>query len=78
MATLSSILACEITWTEDSGGLQFSGSQRDGYDWAHVQTNTHTCTRAHTHTHTHTHTSLFLFLSQSASVYDLIQISQQS
>ena len=28
MATLSSILACEIPWTEEPGGLQFMGSQR--------------------------------------------------
>ena len=28
MATHSSILAWEISWTEESGGLQFMGSQR--------------------------------------------------
>ena len=28
MATLSSIVACEIPWTEEPGGLQFMGSQR--------------------------------------------------
>ena len=28
MATHSSILACEITWTEKPGGLQSLGSQR--------------------------------------------------
>ena len=28
MATHSSILACEILWTEDSGGLQSIGSQK--------------------------------------------------
>ena len=28
MATHSSILACKILWTEESGGLQSSGSQR--------------------------------------------------
>ena len=27
MATHSSILAWEISWTEESGGLQFMGSQ---------------------------------------------------
>ena len=26
MATHSSILACRIPWTEESGGLQFAGS----------------------------------------------------
>ena len=32
MATLSSILAWRIPWTEESGGLQFMGSQRVGDD----------------------------------------------
>ena len=27
-STHSSILACRIPWTEDPGGLQFTGSQR--------------------------------------------------
>ena len=31
MATHSSILALEITWTEDPGGLQSMGSQRVGH-----------------------------------------------
>ena len=34
MATLSSILAWRIPWTEDSGGLQSRGSQRVGHNWA--------------------------------------------
>ena len=33
MATCSSILAWEITWTEEPGGLQSTGSQRVGHDW---------------------------------------------
>ena len=33
MATLLSILAWEIPWTEESGGLQFMGSQRVGHDY---------------------------------------------
>ena len=33
MATHSSILAWEIPWTEEPGGLQSMGSQRIGYDW---------------------------------------------
>ena len=33
MATLSSILAWEIPWTEESSGLQFMGSQRVGHDY---------------------------------------------
>ena len=32
MATHSSILAWRIPWTEESGGLQSRGSQRDGLD----------------------------------------------
>ena len=32
MATHSSILAWEIPWTEDPGGLQSTGSQRVGRD----------------------------------------------
>ena len=28
MVTQSSILACRIPWTEESGGLQYMGSQR--------------------------------------------------
>ena len=33
MATHSSILAWRIPWTEESGGLQSMGSQRDGHAW---------------------------------------------
>ena len=32
MATLSSILALRIPWTEEPGGLQSRGLQRDGHD----------------------------------------------
>ena len=32
IATHSSILAWEIPWTEESGGLQSMGSQRVGYN----------------------------------------------
>ena len=39
MATHSSILAWRISWTEEPGGLQSTGSQRVGYDWG---TNTFT------------------------------------
>ena len=42
--THPSILNWEILWTEEPGGLQSTGLQRVGYNWAH------------THTHTHTHT----------------------
>ena len=32
MATHSSVLAWRIPWTEESGGLEFRGSQRVGHD----------------------------------------------
>ena len=38
MATHSSILAWRIPWTEEPGGLQSMGSQRDKHDWV---TDTH-------------------------------------
>ena len=34
MATHSSILAWRIPWTEEPGGLQSIGSQKDRHDWA--------------------------------------------
>ena len=42
MATYSSVLAWEITWTEKPGGLQSMGLQRAGYNF----TAGHTCMRA--------------------------------
>ena len=38
MATNSSILAWEIPWTGEPGGLQSMGSQRSGHVWAHRHT----------------------------------------
>ena len=38
MATHSSILAWEIPWTEEPGGLQLMGLQRAGQDWATERT----------------------------------------
>ena len=32
MTISSSILACKMPWTEESGGLQSMGSQRVGHD----------------------------------------------
>ena len=52
MATHSSILAWEIPWTEEPGGLQSMGLQRVRYDWA---TNTYTAL-------THTQHFLIYFL----------------
>ena len=47
MAAHTSILAWEIPWTEEPGGLRSMGSQsRIWLDWV----------TEHTHTHTHTHT----------------------
>ena len=39
MATHSSILAWEIPWTEERGGLQSMGSQRVGHNWARTHVN---------------------------------------
>ena len=39
MATHSSILAWQVPWTEEPGGLQSMGSQRVGHDWAHSHAN---------------------------------------
>ena len=36
MATLSSLLAWEIPWTEEPGRLQSIASQRVGHDWVHI------------------------------------------
>ena len=33
MATHSSVLAWKIPWTEEPGGIQSTGSQRDKYNW---------------------------------------------
>ena len=40
MASHSSILAWEIPWTEEPGGLQSPGSQKVGHDLATNQTTT--------------------------------------
>ena len=40
MATHSSVLAWEVPWTEEPGGLQSTGSQRAGHDLATA----HACT----------------------------------
>ena len=41
MATQSSILAWEIPWTEEPGGLQFMGLQRVGQDLVTEHSHTH-------------------------------------
>ena len=41
MAAHSSTLAWEIPWTEESGGLQFTGLQRVGHDLATKQQHSH-------------------------------------
>ena len=45
MATHSSILAWSIPWTEEPGGLQSTGWQRVGHDWAHSTHNSHSYTK---------------------------------
>ena len=52
MATHSSILAWEIPWTEEPGGLQSHVLQRvrdDGSDLAYIYTHTHVYIYANTH-----------------------------
>ena len=50
MATHSNILAWEIPWKEEPGGLQSMGSQE-----LNMTQCAHACVHVHTHTHTHTH-----------------------
>ena len=37
LATHSTILSWEIPWTEETGGLQSTGSQRVGHDWSDLE-----------------------------------------
>ena len=57
IATHSSILAWEIPWIEELGGLQSMGSQRIK---TQLSTHKHTHTTEYTHTHTHTHTHRYV------------------
>ena len=82
MATHSSVLAWEIPWTEEPGGLQNMGVSRVKHDLVtkppprlsyqnpNRQTDRQTDRQTHTHTHTHTHPPAlfpdFLFLSSYA------------
>ena len=59
MTTHSSILAGEIPWTEEPGGLQSKGSQIVRNDWVTqhgILRYKYICIYTYTHTHTHTHT----------------------
>ena len=64
MATHSSILAWNIPWTEEPGGLGSMGLQRVGHDRA----------TKHTHTHTHTHTKG----NKDTKTYEIISLEQLS
>ena len=55
MAPQSCILAWEIPWTEEPGGLQSIGWQRTGHNRATEHKHTHTHTQRHAHTHARTH-----------------------
>ena len=67
MAAHSSILAWEISWTEESGRLWSVDSQRVRHDLATKTTrNSSQAIRLrfiHTHTHTHTHTHSYAYIS---------------
>ena len=45
IATHSSILAWKISWMEEPGRLQFTGSQTVGHDWARMHTGKLGCIR---------------------------------
>ena len=45
MATHSSILAGKIPWTEKTGGLEATGSQRIRHDGAHTEKTVDFCER---------------------------------
>ena len=51
MAIHSGILAWQILWTEEPGGLQSTGSQMVQHDLGTVCVCVCTCTHTHTHTH---------------------------
>ena len=61
MVTHSSVLAWEILWTKESGGLQSMWSQRVGH-------NLSACT--HT-THTHTHMKIEEYLPDEEQIINL-------
>ena len=61
MATHSRIFAWEVTWTEESGGLQSMVPQRVRYDWVTELMSMHARACAHTHAHTHTRTRLYMY-----------------
>jgi len=69
MATHSSILAWRIPWTEEPGGLQSTGSQRVGHDWAISLTHSvYMCqfqspNSSHSPYPRHAHTSVFYSVS---------------
>ena len=78
MATHSSILAWEIPWPEEPGGLQSTGSHRVRRDWAATQQQQLECSAVlvlgvwqsgSPVTHTHT-PSLFRFFSHVAPEAD--------
>ena len=56
MATHSSILAWEIPWTQESGGLQSRGLQKSQTQLVGLGPQSFHAPHTHTHTHSHTHT----------------------
>ena len=59
MASHSSIIVWKIPWTEEPGGLQSTGLERIGHDWAHT----------YLHTHTHTHSVEITVVKMRADTY---------
>ena len=66
--THSSILAWRLPWTEEPGGLQFTGLQRVRHHWSHLAPRTHKymCIHACIHTHAylciHTGTHMYVYI----------------
>ena len=62
MATHSSILAWEIPWTEDPGGLQSMGLQRVGRNWTRMHLGTYMkSSQTNDGEHTHLPNTFFFF-----------------
>ena len=62
--SVSSILAWKIPWTEEPGGIQSMGLQKN---WTHTK-------QLHTHTHTHIHMHAYIYIYMNMYLYILLKI----
>ena len=67
----NSILAWEILWTEEPGGLQPIGSQRVGHDWAHTHNTVQNITVSIFNQHKKLSMRYFAFLFFSHQVFKI-------